>query len=292
MDHPDVTSPWFKCFPRAWTRNTRSLTLEERGAYFDCLCILYETERPIPDDDKWMSHQLHVSPRRWRALRTALIAGGFLVETEGGLVNPRAMQEIEARAEQRRKNRENAVKRERKKRETPSNEAREESENPENASEINESEPETCSETGTIKEIELEVEEEKEESLAAAVEQEPACAAAASNKFDILENKLRDACNGALANPAVAQGLYDLSAPLGWIKNGCDLETDILPTLRAIGKRDHGKGISSWQYFARPVAEAKARREAGLPAVDVQAGTVPKKTALQIISEMEAAGEF
>ncbi len=85
-----------------------------------------------------------------------------------------------------------------------------------------------------------------------------------------LERKLLDACNGSLDNPVNRQGLLDLSTPLGWLNSGADLELDVLPTLRAVGHRNTGKGISSWNYFTKAVAQAMANRMAGLPAVEPQ----------------------
>lgn len=94
--------------------------------------------------------------------------------------------------------------------------------------------------------------------------------------YDLLESQLVKACNGALANPANAQGLLDLSTPIMWLKSGADLEADILPTLRAIGKRDHGKGISHWNYFTKAVSQATARRARGLPEVEPAPAAAPK----------------
>jgi uncharacterized protein YdaU (DUF1376 family) len=90
--------PWFKCYPDAWVRKTRTLSLEARAVYFDCLCLLYETEKPIAQDDKWMAHYLHTSTRLWRSIRDELVMGGYLRETPAGLVDERALQEIENRA--------------------------------------------------------------------------------------------------------------------------------------------------------------------------------------------------
>lgn len=80
-----------------------------------------------------------------------------------------------------------------------------------------------------------------------------------------LEEQLIEACNGALDNPANCSGLLNLSIPMMWIREGADLETVILPTLRAAGKRYHGKRVRDWSYFTGMVTEAKARVARGLP---------------------------
>ena len=91
-------NPWFKCFPADWIEGTRGLTPEQRGIYFDCLCLIYEHEAPLPKDDKLMSHALHVSTRLWRSVRDALIEAGKLVETDDGYVNERACSELGSRS--------------------------------------------------------------------------------------------------------------------------------------------------------------------------------------------------
>lgn len=105
-----VRLPWFKCFPGDYLEGTRCLTPEQRGIYFDCLCILYQTGEPLPHDDKWMSHRLHISTRLWRSIKTALVACGKLVETPEGLNNVRASVELGSRSDQPRTNSETSPK--------------------------------------------------------------------------------------------------------------------------------------------------------------------------------------
>jgi hypothetical protein len=91
-------------------------------------------------------------------------------------------------------------------------------------------------------------------------------AVAAALDLDELQEKLLGACNGALANPVNSMGLLNLAIPQMWMAEGSDLELDILPTLRAMGQRYHGKRIASWAYFTPAVADTTARRKAGMPA--------------------------
>lgn len=62
-------------------------------------------------------------------------------------------------------------------------------------------------------------------------------------------------------------GLLSLSDPIRWIENGCDMEKDILPTLRQMATR--GKAINSWAYCTNAVFAARDRRLS--PAPDVTA---------------------
>jgi uncharacterized protein YdaU (DUF1376 family) len=56
-------------------------------------------------------------------------------------------------------------------------------------------------------------------------------------------------------------GLLSLSEPNAWLQQGCDLELDILPTLRAIAAR--GKPFRSWTYCSKAVLEARDNRLSG-----------------------------
>lgn len=83
-------SPWFKFFPTDWREGTRTLTAEQRGIYIDCLALMYETDAPLPADDKWMAHALHISIRAWRNALSVLARGGKLIPLQDGWTNSRA----------------------------------------------------------------------------------------------------------------------------------------------------------------------------------------------------------
>jgi hypothetical protein len=61
-------------------------------------------------------------------------------------------------------------------------------------------------------------------------------------------------------------GLLSLSEPHAWLAQGCDLEMDVLPTLRAIAAR--GRKFNGWGYCTKAVIEARDRRLAPLPEVE------------------------
>ncbi len=111
--------PYFKFYPRDWLEATRDLTLEQRGAYIDLICIIMEMEGHLADNDKWIAHQMHVTARKWRSLKTDLVAHEKITINDGQIVNERCVKELDALLNQRRNIAESAVKRERTKRETP-----------------------------------------------------------------------------------------------------------------------------------------------------------------------------
>lgn len=118
MSRPD---PWYKRYARDFFDGTRALTLEERGAYSDIVDLLYMFDGSIPDDASWIGHQLHISSRKWMAIRTVLLAA-CKISCEGGVItNPRVSAEIENKLNQRRTNAENATKSQRKSNEKQKN---------------------------------------------------------------------------------------------------------------------------------------------------------------------------
>ena len=74
---------------------------------------------------------------------------------------------------------------------------------------------------------------------------------------ETLGRQLADAAGRALAEPASAPGLIVLSEPINWIANGCDLQADILPTIRARCSRARPSSIRSWSYFTEAVYQAR-----------------------------------
>ena len=135
---PKRGDPWFKFYPQDWMAGTRSMTLEQRGAYMDCLCILHSFDRPIVDGDwKWLGHQLHVSSRKAKALIEQLIQLQKLIRTNHGIDNERSRKARLARHDDRKRKQEAALKRERKVRETSVKKSRKQNENSKNINKIN-----------------------------------------------------------------------------------------------------------------------------------------------------------
>ena len=70
---------------------------------------------------------------------------------------------------------------------------------------------------------------------------------------------------GGKALDPTSTGLMVLSRPIAWLQEGCDMEADVLPAIRAACARASPKSIRSWKYFDQAVADAKARRLAPMP---------------------------
>lgn len=88
--------------------------------------------------------------------------------------------------------------------------------------------------------------------------------------LDKLEAALRDACGPALASEAVAPRVRVLAPILALGKPGrgppCELQADVLPTIRARSARAPPGSVKSWDFFRDAITEARDRRLAGAPA--------------------------
>jgi uncharacterized protein YdaU (DUF1376 family) len=254
---------------------TEGMPYDVERLYFRMILKMLAREGALPDDDADNARIFGYDRRVYARLKAKLLAWSNAIYVEDGLLkNARVEDDIKAYQVRRGEAVENGRKGglakaevSRKSEESPA-EVCEKSPRISHAThnEINDVAVASPSPTPTPKEPTTSVVPEAARGCAAKID------------LDELEGKLRGACNGALANPAVAQGLFDLSIPLMWLNQGCDLDLDVLPTLRGIGKREHGKNIGSWGYFTKPVTEAKRRRESGLPAVDVPKPAEQKPT--------------
>lgn len=298
-DVPDMT--YVKFYPADFLTGTIHLTLEQRGAYITALCVMYDRMSGFPYDEKEGAVLLRVDKRIYRRVRDDLLADGKFYRDGDVIRNRRVEDEIRSYISEYVR-RSNAAR----EREAKRKLARTSSELPPNLSRTS---PELIEEVQK-KSGELEVKnttkttdrgsqqdhipearsqklearsQNKKEREAAAIQ--PRTAALPRSDLQLLETKLLDACNGALDNPVNCLGLLNLATPQMWLDQGADLELDVLPTLRAIGRRDHGKRIKTWNYFTNAVAEAVATRRAGLPAVDVKKTRTPVGSAWSEIAK-------
>lgn len=85
-----------------------------------------------------------------------------------------------------------------------------------------------------------------------------------------VSDRLFEVAGSVMQCQSIAPGLAAMTIPMMWIESGADFERDVLPAVAQVAARAVGKRkISTWDYFTNPVAEAMARRKAGLPAVTV-----------------------
>jgi uncharacterized protein YdaU (DUF1376 family) len=284
---------WIKLNIAEFLEGIDELTYEQRGFYITALLKMYARHDGIPVDDRAGAHAMGCNPRTFRVHKAMLLEAGKFYVADGMLRNKRFDYELAEFTRQAKRRREAAIKRERERRDaitayaTKQRSAPIRAEFEPNSSPIraeftpnsapkNEENPtkSTCAvqQVWGEPELEPELEPRKKDTK----QRSDTTPAAAPLSLDELENKLLDACNGALANPCNSQGLLNLAIPQMWLNAGADLDLDVIPTLRAIGKRDHGKGIASWSYFTKAVADTAARRRAGMPSGHVGKHSKPQ----------------
>lgn len=120
---------------------------------------------------------------------------------------------------------------------------------------VSENHPEPCPENG-----ESRVRNSDTNPVREPVREPVSAAPRTRDDLDELQDKLLDAVGDGNIQP---HGALDLSAILGLLSSGVDLDTDILPTIRARAVRLR-RPAGSWAYFTEAIRDAYSRRiEAG-----------------------------
>jgi len=87
------TLKWFKFDPNAALTGTMALTLEERGAYYTVLWLIYDNEGSVGDDEEILAW-LRCDARVWKRIREKLLKTGKLYIHGGRFRNRRADDEV------------------------------------------------------------------------------------------------------------------------------------------------------------------------------------------------------
>lgn len=266
------------------------LTWEQRGFYCTALFKMYARMEGLPYDEKAGSTALHCDVRTYRRLRDVLIKEAKFFVDNGLIKNKRVEREITDFCREVKRRRDAALQREANKRKVsrdhgvPANFSatsgglRDEFTEKSSGDFANFQENEAkktnnnngCAATTVAEkkhssggnqkpETRNQIKKDNHQQL----RETPAADAGSRIDFSALYDQLSEAANGALYPLAV--NLQVLAEPIGWIEAGADLEKDILPVVRALGKRSKPQKIHSWSYFAKAVAEAKEARLRGLP---------------------------
>jgi hypothetical protein len=101
---------------------------------------------------------------------------------------------------------------------------------------------------------------------AAAHPPEPAAIVqAAKPSLGEMHKRMFEVGGDALEDPITASKLNTYVELQSWLGSGCDFETDILQTIQSICIKRPPRSITTWSYFRRAIADAKATRERPLP---------------------------
>lgn len=268
-------------YPSDWRSGCIGLSLEQEGFYIRVCAFIYETGRRLPASISEAARLIGTNANAYKKLHAQLVALGKLSHHADGWSVARAEKELQAatRADQEGKTRGQT----------------DQGRNGTRQDTLVDAPQDAPLDTPPVHaEIRVENQACLKEPVANSLINESAVSARGCATLGVdlekLSPRLFEAANGAIANPAAFPGLLSMATPMMWLESGADLERDVLPTLKAIGKAKHGKGIRSWDYFNGPIADARAKRERGMPtgAANGTASTANgKKTLRQVLQERE-----
>lgn len=127
-----MSDPYWRMFGREWDDGTNALTLEQEAALLRICNAINSRGKPIPNDDagdRDMMHRCRVSMRKWKALKSALVAAGKITIRDAQIHQIKALDEVKYRQDQQRQLAENGAKGGRKKAENALKNARKPAEN-------------------------------------------------------------------------------------------------------------------------------------------------------------------
>lgn len=244
-------TPFMRFYPGDWKQKTSHLKAEARGVYLELILHIF-SNGSLPDDDEALARIAGVTIREFRRIRPS-IEPFFIMP---GWRQVRAEEEREHARERSKKAVESANARWREKNYEKIEEKIEKNSQLANAT-ANQQIGETFEETAKalceriadaypnamLSESESESDRKKDTTQHTRA------------RFDEIENRLRDAAG---LQSAPSPGLFVIGPIIACIDGGCDLELDVLPTVRA---RTHNR-VTSWKFFVEAIWEAKAAREA------------------------------
>lgn len=245
--------PWFKCYPGDFLQGMRDMKPVTQSFYVQLIFRMYEAADAIYADERTIGRWCNSNARPWRAAREELIQSGRLVELpDGGLINPRALEEMIEQSSQKHVPafiRERLAKVSKMFRESFGKDSRK----------ISETSPENPAKTKPLKEPEPEPEEGG------------VVARARENPIDV--KAVLSAClKAADLSEAVLAGAPNLVSPVAIIHlmradPPCDLDLDVLPAVQtcAAGLRANGDELKSWSYCRAAIIRNRDNRLNGVP---------------------------
>lgn len=259
-------------YPGDWRTGCMGLTLEQEGLYMRMCMFVSDTNRRVPLDDTEAARMLSTQTRNYRRVLGELLRLGKITRHDDGYSNDRAEHERDVAARAIDKKSASRPTKTSRKGEGDTGSERQDREATGVVTEVQR----TCN--GVISDLAAEIPQSNQRPLREP-ESEPYKSTddtrerekprVAKETFDNLK-AIADRCIAAggdvLANPQSSMGLMDLSTIAMWQREGCNIETDILPAIASVSKRRKGRApITSWGYFSAAVGDAKARREGGMP---------------------------
>jgi hypothetical protein len=228
------------------------LTLEERGALVTLAELAAERGGFVPDQERWLAGWMQCSVRKWRVIRSALIAKGKLAGAERG---GEAGFTFESEPNQSRTNFEPTSSQARKVAET-------------------ETKPNEINEASRIREARVgdnNLPLEDTCSGGGGVERERASPTDDWPEGD-LGKLLVDAADSPWLDPQKTPNLIITAGRIAaWKRRGASWSQHVLPVVTALAKL-HGEPIATWQFFEKAIGRAVKSSRADM---DLPEGVVP-----------------
>lgn len=239
-------------YPSDWLAGTRGLSDAEAGVYINLICRMYEMAGPIErDDNRLARHCGCKSKSSFVKSLEYLISEGKIIQSGNELFNERVQKEIKNTTEKSSKAKSAAQSRWDKKA-NKNNDSTNANASPEHMPDECQSEPE--SEPYISSPLNAGEKDVNEDNV----------------------NRMLEALG--VTDETKTHGLLVWTEIFRWFENGCDLEKDILPVLKA--KAAQGHKATNWAYFTKAIFQAKANRTAPPPTVEAKPAFQPYEDAV------------
>lgn len=262
------TPPFVRFYANDWFTGCAGLKADERGVYVSMCVYIWTTGRRVPLDDAEASRMMNLNFKSYQRIRDRLVVIGKVTRHENGYGNERAEHELAAAAEAAAA----------KGRSVATPDRGDEGRAPEAAEPRTEA-PQNAKANGPVltdhtidhaidHRIDHAIEGQKNETNQAPFI-EPR-----TTKIDVVDDaraklassmkRITDAAKPILRDGGMSATLMGTSSEIAkWLKDGCDIDADILPVIEAAVAK--GAVVSSWKFFSQSIVDAKASREAPLP---------------------------
>jgi uncharacterized protein YdaU (DUF1376 family) len=227
-----MNNPFIAFYPSKWLARSAKLTAVERGVFITLICEMYESQAPIKYDPKRLARFCGTTPATLKKCVEELLQDEHkLILKNEELWNYRVEKEL--KTAQKKSGNQSKNSRARWEKHNKNKESAMPRDNPRES--LPEPEPYNSS------------------LLSASVNEETV-------------NRMLEALG--VTDETKSHGLLVWTEIFRWFENGCDLEKDILPVLKA--KAAQGHKATNWAYFTKAIFQAKANRTAPPPTVEAK----------------------
>jgi Protein of unknown function (DUF1376) len=250
--------PWYRRYVSDWRAGTRGMSLELKGFYSEILDAQWDLQGQLPFDEKMIAMACDCNPRSVRKLLPQLIGLGKIIKTATGYYNPRMMKDILGV-------------------ETlpvggefdgvcdPIRNEFEPNSNPirsEFASKVPKSSMFSTREVLPLPEPLPTVVASATDVVAASETASPRPKLELVTAEMTHRQQVGAACRRAAGQAMKMNSLadHDLSAIMGCIERGADLDRDVLPTIHRLAENRSPGSVTTWKYFSAAIEQAKQDR--------------------------------